>query len=139
MVCSLQDSGLGPGDWAAFPGGAGGVGIQGVQLAKAMGMRPIVIDTGADKKKLSLEMGAEAFVDFRETDDVAKEVMRIADGIGAHGVFCTAVPAYKDAVSLIGDRIGGVVSCIGLPPKESGIILGASPNQFVMKNLSIKG
>jgi len=50
MVRSLEESGLRPGHWAVFPGGGGGVGIQGVQLAKAMGMRPIVIDTGESKK-----------------------------------------------------------------------------------------
>lgn len=46
MHRALKDSGLKPGQWAVFPGGSGGVGIQGVQLSKAMGMRPIVIDSG---------------------------------------------------------------------------------------------
>jgi propanol-preferring alcohol dehydrogenase len=139
MVCSLEDSGLKPGEWAAFPGGAGGVGIQGVQLAKAMGMRPIVIDTGEAKKKLSLEMGAEAFVDFKETPDVAAEVKRIAGGVGAHGVFVTGVPAYKTAIDLTGDRISAKVMCIGLPPSNLNMILGTSPSVFATRNLTVKG
>lgn len=61
---SLVESGLRLGDWAVFPGGGGGVGIQGVQLAKVMGMRLIVVDMGAVKRALALEMGAETFVDF---------------------------------------------------------------------------
>ncbi|KAE9975712.1 hypothetical protein EG328_003029 [Venturia inaequalis] len=74
MICSLESSGLKPGNWACFPGGAGGVGIQGVQLAKAMGFRPIVVDTGDDKREFALKMGAEAFVDFRTCGDVAGEL-----------------------------------------------------------------
>jgi D-arabinose 1-dehydrogenase-like Zn-dependent alcohol dehydrogenase len=34
MHRALVDSGLKPGNWVVFPGGGGGVGIQGVQLAK---------------------------------------------------------------------------------------------------------
>jgi len=86
MHRALIDSRLKPGNWVVFPGGGGGVGIQGVQLAKAMGMRPIVIDGGEAKEKLSMEMGAEAFIDFTKTKDVAEEVKRIAGGVGAHGV-----------------------------------------------------
>lgn len=55
-----------PGNWAVFPGGGGGVGIQGVQLAKAMGFGPIVLDTGAEKRDTCLKYGAEHFTDFKE-------------------------------------------------------------------------
>jgi len=111
---SLVESRLQPGEWAVFPGGGGGVGIQGVQLAKAMGLRPIVIDTGAEKKELCMKMGAEAFVDFKESKDVAAEVVKIADGVGAHGVIVTAPSAYNGAIGLVGDRVGAKVMCIGL-------------------------
>jgi propanol-preferring alcohol dehydrogenase len=103
-----------------------------------MGFRPVVIDTGESKKKLALEMGAEEFVDFMQSSDVPAAVKAITDGIGAHGVFVTASPAYKGAVELVGDRVGAVVMCIGLPPKGS-VTLGADPSRFVVKNLTIKG
>ncbi|CAI7578390.1 Polyketide synthase enoylreductase [Penicillium manginii] len=135
---SLVESNLRAGSWVVFPGGGGGVGIQGVQLAKAMGMRPIVVDTGASKRELSLKMGAEAFVDFIETSDSAKAVIEIADGVGAHGVFVTAPAAYKTAVSFIGNRVGSMIMCIGLPPAGT-MILGTDPCEFIFKNLSIKG
>ncbi len=79
-----------------------------------MGMRAIVIDTGAAKKKLSLDMGAEEFIDFKEVSDVAAEVKRVAGGVGAHGVIVTAYQAYTSAISYIADRIGGVIMCVGL-------------------------
>jgi D-arabinose 1-dehydrogenase-like Zn-dependent alcohol dehydrogenase len=87
IYTSLKESELKPGQWAVFPGGGGGVGIQGVQLAAAMGLRPIVVDTGDERRKLTLSLGAEEFVDFKEGDPV-KKVQELTDG-GAHGVFVT--------------------------------------------------
>lgn len=66
------------------------------------------------KRKLSMEMGAESFIDFTEVSNVAEEVKKVANGVGAHGVIVTAYQAYKDSVSYIGDRIGGVVVCVAL-------------------------
>lgn len=114
MYRSIIESGVKTGDWVVFPGGGGGVGIQGVQLASAMGMRPVVVDTGKEKKELCLKVGAEAFVDFKEVEDATKEVVRIADGVGAHGVFVTAPRAYPSAVGYVGTRVGASVMCIGL-------------------------
>ncbi|KAI9688718.1 MAG: hypothetical protein M1822_001075 [Bathelium mastoideum] len=135
---SLVESELRPGDWACFPGGGGGVGIQGVQLAKAMGFRPVVVDTGDAKRDLALKMGAEAFVDFKTSSDVGEEVAKVADGKGAHGVFVTAPAAYNTALSLTGTRIGAKVMCIGLPSAGT-VTLGADPNVFAFRNLTIKG
>lgn len=88
IYTALKASGLKAGHWACFPGGGGGVGIQGVQLAKAMGMRPIVVDTGSERKELAAKMGAESFVDFEEVENPCAEVVRITGG-GAHAVFVT--------------------------------------------------
>jgi alcohol dehydrogenase, propanol-preferring len=87
VYTSLKESGLRPGQWAVFPGGGGGVGIQGVQLAAAMGLRPIVVDTGDERRKLSMDLGAEKFIDFKDGNPV-KEVLDVTEG-GAHGVFVT--------------------------------------------------
>lgn len=86
MHRAMTDAQLKPGQFVVFPGGGGGVGIQGVQLAKAMGFRPIAIDGGAKKRDLAISMGAEAFVDFTESKDVAAEVVKAAGGVGAHCV-----------------------------------------------------
>ncbi|GLA00609.1 hypothetical protein AnigIFM60653_009359 [Aspergillus niger] len=138
MYRSLRESGLKAGDWAVFPGGGGGVGIQGVQIAKAMGIRPIVVDSGETKRALALEMGAESFVDFKETTDTAASVIAIADNIGAHGVFVTAPAAYRNALSFLGDRIGGLVMCVGLAPKDS-MVISSDPNFLIFNNTTIKG
>lgn len=85
---AIKSSGLKPGDWAVFPGGGGGVGIQGVQLAFAMGMRPIVVDTGDERRELAKKYGAEHFIDFKEESDPVKKVVELTEG-GGHGVFVT--------------------------------------------------
>ncbi|KAK7708700.1 hypothetical protein SLS57_008916 [Botryosphaeria dothidea] len=118
---SLKNSGLKTGNWVVIAGGGGGVGIQAVQLAKAMGFRPVVVDSGEDKRKLGLSRGAEAFVDFATSTDVTAEVKAICDGIGAHGVVVTAHQSYANAVSYVGERIGAVVMCIGLGKLSSPV------------------
>ena len=44
-----------------------------------------------------------------------------------------------DCVSYIGRRIGGKIVCIGLPPKEENLTLGASPLIFAGLKLTITG
>lgn len=88
IYTSLKESGMRPGQWACFPGGGGGVGIQGVQLAHAMGLRAIVVDTGAERASLAKRSGAEHFIDFREIPNPAEEVVKLTEG-GAHAVFVT--------------------------------------------------
>lgn len=136
---SIRESNLTVGSWATFIGGGGGVGIQAVQIAKAFGLRPIVVDSGSAKRDISLKMGAEAFIDFREAKDPVAEVVRLTGGIGSHGVFVTAPAAYPTAVNYIGARVGGVIMCIGLPPAGSDHIMHVHPTIMILKNLSIKG
>jgi alcohol dehydrogenase, propanol-preferring len=59
-----------------------------VQLAVAMGLRVVVVDTGEERRELCLRYGAEHFVDFREVEDTAGEVVRVTEG-GGHAVFVT--------------------------------------------------
>lgn len=133
---SLKEADLAPGEWAVFPGGGGGVGIQGVQLAAAMGLRPIVVDTGADRAKLCKELGAEHFVDFKEGDPV-KKVIELTDG-GAHGVFVTAVQAYPTAQQYMGSRQGAQMMCIGLPPAGQ-FSIDLHPASLIFRGQQIKG
>ena len=123
--------------------------------SRAMGMRPIVIDSGDAKKALATRLGAEVFLDFKQETDIPARVKEIADGLGANGVVVTAWQTYKgifhsscpafsadrsaDAVEYIGDRVGGKIVCIGLPPAEQNVIAGAPPMLYALKKMTITG
>lgn len=92
---SIKESGLRPGQWAVFPGGGGGVGMQAVQLAIAMGLRAIVIDTGAERKETCLKYGADEFIDFKEVENPVEKVLELTGG-GAHAVFVTGKYEWLD-------------------------------------------
>ncbi|KAH7084602.1 alcohol dehydrogenase 1 [Paraphoma chrysanthemicola] len=138
IYTSLKESGLRAGQFAVFPGGGAGVGAQGVQLATAMGMIPLVVDTGEDKRKLALDLGAEHFVDFKTSANPVEEVIKLTDGIGAHGVFVTGPQAYPIAQGYLGSRCEAVMMCIGLPPAGQNNIV-VPPAALVFRNQSIKG
>lgn len=107
---SIKESGLRPGQWAVFPGGGGGVGMQAVQLAVAMGLRAIVVDTGAERKEACLKFGADEFIDFKEVENPVEKVLEVTGG-GAHAVFVTG--EYSDLVAR--SRTDTVYSCSSIP------------------------
>ncbi|KPI36539.1 Alcohol dehydrogenase 1 [Cyphellophora attinorum] len=80
-----------------------------------MGLRSIVVDTGAERATLARTYGAEHFVDFRQTFDTCAEVVRLTEG-GAHAVFVTAVQACPVGLGYFGTRIGAKL-IIGIPPQ----------------------
>lgn len=104
-----------PGDYVAIVGAGGGLGHIGVQIASIKGYKVIAIDSGAEKEKLSREMGAVAFVDYAK-ENVVKAVKELTQGEGSHGVICVAGSerAYTQAPELV--RNSGVFVCVGLPP-----------------------
>ncbi|PIG82097.1 hypothetical protein AARAC_000010 [Aspergillus arachidicola] len=138
MFRALRESHLRAGQWVVIIGAGGGVGHMGVQIAKAMGLRVIGVDTGKDKEQLCLTIGCEGFVDFGKSSDLARDVIAIADGQGAHGVLVTAssAVAYRTAPRLL--RVGGVVVCVGMPASGSAFA-GDDPMHIILKNLKIVG
>lgn len=89
----LKESGAKPGQTVAIVGAGGGLGSLAQQYARAMGLRTIAIDSGAEKKKMCLEqLGSYAFVDFATSQNVVKDVQAATDdGLGPHAVILVAV------------------------------------------------
>ena len=88
----LKESGARPGQTVAIVGAGGGLGSLAQQYAKAMGLRIIAVDTGADKEKMCKELGAAAFIDFAKSKNVVKDVQAATeDGLGPHAVLLLAV------------------------------------------------
>lgn len=113
------------GDWVVIIGAGGGLGHLGVQIASRLHrFRVIAVDTGDAKRKLSIECGAERFVDF-ETEDVEAVVGELTgEGAAAALVVAGSEAAFALAPKVV--RNMGVIATIGLPRNDFTIPLSAS-------------
>ncbi|KAJ6596017.1 chaperonin 10-like protein [Mycena sp. CBHHK59/15] len=133
---AIKYSQTSPGDWIVLPGAGGGLGHLAIQYAKVAGLQVIAVDTGADKKKLCLDLGADKWIDFKESQDIVADIKALTDGLGAHSAVVTAASSsgYKQAIDYL--RNGGTLMAVGLPGKAS---LEASIFFTVFKSISILG
>jgi hypothetical protein len=109
---SLRHMDAKPGELVAIQG-IGGLGHLGVQFSKAMGFRTAAISSGAAKRALAAELGADVYIDA-SAQDAAAELAKLggakviaatapsADGLGAlaHGL---AVNGTLLLLGLVGD------------------------------------
>lgn len=132
---AIKKSEAKPGDWIVIAGAGGGLGNFAVQYAVAMGMQVIGIYTGEDKKKRLLELGAHAFVDFRE-DEVVSKILSITN-VGAHVVIVIAPSESTYNQALEYTRIQGRIVCVGLPHDRARMQI--PPGLVIHQDLTIKG
>ncbi|RHZ44480.1 zinc-dependent alcohol dehydrogenase [Aspergillus thermomutatus] len=133
----LKESGARPGQLVAIVGAGGGLGSLAQQYARAMGMRVIAIDIGEEKRALCDELGAEAYIDFTESKDLAHDVqVATPDGLGPHAVLLVAASEkpFQQATSYVRSR--GTIVAIGLPPNA---YLKAPIFGTVSRMITIKG
>lgn len=72
----IKTAGIKAGQTLAIVGAGGGLGSIGIQYCKAMGIRPIAIDGGDEKKEMCLSLGAEvnmSFLRMQNDEDQKKE------------------------------------------------------------------
>jgi len=133
---ALKKSNVRPGQWIVLPGAGGGLGSFAVQYAKAMGMRIIAIDGGAEKGEHCKSLGAEHYIDFTTEKDIAARVKEITTYL-AHGVVVTAASkaGYDQAPYLL--RPGGTMVCVGLP--KENFVAGAPPLVIALRCLNVVG
>jgi len=133
----LKESGARPGQTVAIVGAGGGLGSLAQQYAKAMGLRTIAIDSGADKEAMCKKLGSYTFVDFAKTKDIVADVRAATeDGLGPHAVLLVAVneKPFQQAAEYVRPR--GTVVCIGLPAKA---FMKADIFSSVIRMINIKG
>lgn len=63
-------------------GAGGGLNSFSIQLAKRMGARVIALTSGEEKEAKSLELGAHATINYKQSPEWHKEVKRLTDGEG---------------------------------------------------------
>ena len=106
-----------------------------VQYARAQGALVIGVDTGPGKREFVHGIGAQEFIDFA-TEDPVKRVHELT-GLGAHAVVVTAgsAKAFAHACDML--RVGGSLSCVGIPPGKPH--LETPICTIVIKGLKITG
>lgn len=132
---ALKVSEAKPGDWIAITGAGGGLGSLAIQYAKAMGFRPVGIDTGDSKAELCKSLGAEGFVDFKKTDNIVEDIRAATNG-GPHAVIHVAVSEGAITVSTDYVRPTGTIVLVGLP---AGAVAKSEVFGHVVKSINIKG
>ena len=104
-------AGLRPGEIALIHAAGSGVGIAGIQIARALGAR-VLTSAGSDTRVArGCELGAEAGVNY-STQDVAAELLRLSGGHGVDVAFDCVGGAVFDA-TLNALAPGGRVVTVG--------------------------
>ncbi|KAF7791558.1 hypothetical protein EIP86_002574 [Pleurotus ostreatoroseus] len=92
--------------------GTGGVSIFALQFAVASGAAVIVTSSSNDKLALVKKLGAKYTINYKETPDWDKEVLKITNGEGVHHVLELGGPATL-VKSINSVRLSGHVHIIG--------------------------
>ncbi|KAI5279251.1 alcohol dehydrogenase [Ascosphaera aggregata] len=133
----IKEAKLVAGQSLAIVGAGGGLGSLAIQYCKAMGIRPIAIDGGEEKKAMCESLGAEAYIDFMTSKNLVADVLAATpEGRGAHGVLLLAVSEkpFQQATEYV--RSNGTVVCIGLPANAQ---IKADVFNTVIRMINIKG
>ncbi|MBI5488835.1 MAG: zinc-binding dehydrogenase [Deltaproteobacteria bacterium] len=113
-------SGLRPGD-SCLVMGCGGVGMNAVQLAAAIGCKVIAVDVLDRKLEYAKSFGAFAAINPKNTANLAKDVRKLTNGLGVDvAIECIGNPATMEAAfSTI--RKGGRLVVIGYTDKTMAL------------------
>ena len=114
--------------------GTGGVSIFAVQFAKLHGARVIATSSSDEKLARARALGADETINYRNTPDWDKEVLRLTDGVGADMVVEVG-GAGTLAKSVHATRVGGLVALIGVLASGGGL----DPMRVLMKSIHLQG
>ncbi len=108
----IDDARLQPGQTVVLIG-TGGVSLFGLQIAKIMGARVLVLSSSAEKRQRATALGADAVADYRERPDWGDWVLEQTGGQGADVILETG-GAGTLPQSLKAVKLGGHISLIGV-------------------------
>lgn len=114
--------------------GTGGVSIFALQLAKLHGARVIATSSSDEKLERVRAMGADETINYKQTPDWEKEVLRLTDGVGVDHVVELG-GAGTIGKSIASARIGGKIGVIGVLAQGEGV----NPMFLLMKTLALQG
>ena len=113
------------GEWVLVNAAGSGVGVAAIQLAKLLGAKVVTNASTQEKRRMGLELGADAAVDYTK-EGWGEEVRRIADDEGVH---------------LVADNVGGdvlVESWNALRPGGKLVTCGLTAGRQVTLELPLR-
>jgi NADPH:quinone reductase-like Zn-dependent oxidoreductase len=114
--------------------GTGGVSIFALQFAKMHGARVIATSSSADKLDRIRKLGADETINYKQTAEWDKEVLRLTDRIGVdHVVEVGGAGTLPKSVNAA--RLGGHVALIGVLASGGGL----DPMKVLMKSIRLQG
>lgn len=111
-----------PGDWVVVVG-CGGVGLNVVQMAVAVGARVVAVDISPAKLEWAARLGAAHTLDSGSLDRVDREVRGLTGG-GAHVAFEVVGKAVTQETALASLRSGGRLVLVGYSPEKMSLNAG---------------
>jgi len=122
------------GEMLLIHGGSSGIGTTAVLLAKAMGARVIVTAGSAEKCAACLKLGADAAINYKEEDFVAR-TLEVTGGRGAD-VILDIVGAEYLARNIAASAVNGRIAIIGT---QGGAKAEIDLRSVMMKRLWVGG
>lgn len=122
--------------------GAGAVGSAGIQFAKAMGAQVVATAGGAEKTAFCTEIGADAVVDYKASDDLAGAVRAAAKPLGGvDGYFENVGGDHLQAALDVIKPFGRIAACGMIARYNDDTPLPGPTNltQLVAKKLTVRG
>lgn len=122
------------GEWVCVFGASGGLGVMGVQIAKAVGARVVAVVGGEEKTGVVRAIGADAVVDYRE-EGWEERVREAAGGEGVHVVF-DGIGAVESGVKCL--RYRGRLVVVGFAARD-GDVEKIRVNRVLLKGVKVIG
>lgn len=122
--------------------GAGAVGSAGIQFAKAMGANVIATAGGAEKTAFCQEIGADAVVDYKATDDLAGALRAASEPFGGIDTYFENVGGDHLQAALDVIKPHGRMAVCGMIARYNDSEMQPGPTnltQIIAKKLTIKG
>jgi NADPH2:quinone reductase len=124
-----------PGDDVLINGIGGGVALAAMQIAKVAGVRVFVTSSSDKKLEKANALGADETINYMETPEFHREILRVTEGRGVDVVFDSVGEATWD-MSLRSLRKGGKLVTCGA---TSGPFAQTNVNRVFWRQLEILG
>lgn len=124
--CMRERAKISPHDDVLLIGAAGGVGVHGIQVAKAFGARVIAADISDEKLEFAKKWGADELINVRAVNDIAEAAKKLTDGKGVDA-----------AVDYVGSSETFTAAIEALATAGRAVLIGAKPSSVQIDPLNL--